>query len=113
VPTSKLAGAWNASTAAVIASFGPWTGDRVINRALARGPSGSTLRFYIGDDVPVQLVGSNPDEVDYSLVGSEDYGSWLPPLPVPAGWYAVFAWTGGSTGASSTGTVRLEWEDNT
>ena len=107
---SKVSGGWDAARSAVVAGWGPWTTDRVLARALVRGPSGSTLRLYIGDDAARNLLLYPFWEVDYSLVGSEDYGSWTPPLWVPAGWSAAFAWTGGSSGAASAGTARVEWD---
>ncbi len=108
-----LSGAWVPASSTLVASFGgpDVLADLGLLRAFVRGPSGSTLRLYIGNDVPARLLGLPQHEVDYDLVGSETYGSWSPPLELPAGWWAAFAWSGGSTSATSTGTVRLQYEE--
>jgi hypothetical protein len=107
-----LLGAYNAAAAAVIASWGGpdvWADQEVI-RAFIRGPSGSTCDLYLGPETPQQMAGLAQREADYSLTGSKDYGSWQPPLALPAGWFIAFVWTGGSTAPGSTGTVRLEYD---
>ncbi len=112
-PPRYLSAAWDPDTQTLIAAYGgaDVATDTLLIRALAKGPAGSTVRLYVGPDIPSQLVQLGQHEVDYDLVGAEAYASWDRPLRVPAGWYAVFGWTSGSTGPTSTGTVRLEYAD--
>lgn len=78
----------------LLAVYGPGlnTYDRWIHRAYVSGPTGSTCTLSIGDQTPTQLASDPRYLVDSTPAGAADYGAWTPPLPVPAGYLAVFCW---------------------
>jgi hypothetical protein len=71
--------------------------DQVIHRCYITGPPASTCQLFIGDQPPAQLVTQPRYIVDSTPAGAADYGAWSPPLPLPAGFFAVWYWSGGLT----------------
>lgn len=97
-PSWQYVQAAQAGATTLAAYGGPATPqDQVIHRCYITGPPASTCQLFIGDQPPAQLVTQSRYIVDSTPAGAGDYGAWLPPLPLPGGFFAVWLWTGGLT----------------
>lgn len=112
-PPSYYTGIWFPNVSSLIAAVGgPDNQGLLISRLFIIGPSGSNFDLHISSEHPEYMVSSaqrGKYQVDYSLTGQKDYGSYDPPLQVPEGWWVAGAWSGGSTVALSTASMRVEF----
>lgn len=112
-PPSFYTAVWFAAQTSLVVSFGgPGNDGLFISRIFIIGPTGSTFNLHISSEHPAYMVSSavaGKYQVDYTLTGSKDYGSYDPPLQVPEGWWVAGAWSGGSTVLTSTATMRVEF----
>lgn len=108
-----LQGAYVASADAILAVYGgvTLTKDTRIWRAYITGPAGTTCRVFVTDQQPAAAVPDMRYLVASTPAGITDEANWEGGLLLPAGWFLVFAWTGGlvSIGiAADVPTVRME-----
>ncbi len=115
-PPKFLTGIWFPTQSSLVVQFGgpELTDDIAIMRLFINGPSGSTFNLHVSQENPAYMISTQVAgkyQCDYSLTGQQDYASYNPPLPLLAGFWLAGAWVGGSTGALSVGTMRMEYAD--